>query len=214
MQVRATSSGQTDTVWVPTDILRVFEEGYIKPEKRYLIFLDEVNRCREVARNGILAAIDSTRKMYNPLTGANIHLPENILWVVAINNGSQNTGKIAVDPAQLNRFAPLKMNYPPEKEELRILSRHQPGVDRSRIQRVVQTANAIRKDDQLRVDLSVRATEEVCTLLGHPHFADFEGDPVPELLKTSFCGRFAGRWDDPTSEAGLVWQVIVRTLAL
>ena len=33
------------------------------------------------------------------------------------------------------------------------------------------------------VDLSVRATEEVCILLGHPNFEEFDGDAVPELLK-------------------------------
>ena len=75
-------------------------------------------------------------------------------------------------------------------------------------------ANQIRKDENLGVDLSVRATEEVCLLLGHPNFSDFDGDAVPELLKTSFCGRFVGRWDDSTSDAGLVWQTIVRALNL
>ena len=75
-------------------------------------------------------------------------------------------------------------------------------------------ANAVRHDEKLRVDLSVRATQEVCTLLGHPNFADAEGDVLPELLKTSYCGRFRGRWDDAGSDAGLVWQTMVRALEL
>ena len=32
--------------------------------------LPEFNRCRELARNGIMPALDATRKMYNPLTGS------------------------------------------------------------------------------------------------------------------------------------------------
>ena len=85
---------------------------------------------------------------------------------------------------------------------------------RGRIETVVKAADAIRKDATLRVDLSMRATDEVCTLLGHPNFSEAEADPVPELLKTSFCARFAGRWDDPSTDSGLVWQVVVRTLQL
>ena len=119
-----------------------------------------------------------------------------------------------MDPAQLDRFAPLKIEYPPESEEIRLLACRHPDVARTQIVRVVQAAHAIRNDETLRIDLSMRATDEVCVLLGHPNFADDKGDPLPELLKTSFCGRFAGRWDDPASDAGLAWQVIVRTLEL
>ena len=58
-----------------------------------LVFLDEFNRCREMARNGIMPALDSTRKMYNPLTGSTIDIPDNVLWIAAINNGAQFTGR-------------------------------------------------------------------------------------------------------------------------
>jgi len=87
-------------------------------------------------------------------------------------------------------------------------------VPRRQISRVVQAANAVRCDENLRVDLSVRATDEVCLLLSHPNFAEAAEDPLPELLKTSFCGRFAGQWDDPATDTGLVWQTIVRALEL
>ena len=192
------------------DILRALEAAHEDNDKRFLIFLDEFNRCREMARNGIMPALDSTRRMYNPLTGSTISIPENVLWIAAVNNGSQFTGTTNVDPAQLDRFAPLKMDYPPEKEEVRVLSERHPDVPVTQIERAVKAANGIRHSEELGVDLSVRATEEVCILLGHPNFADFDGDPLPDLLQTSFCGRFVGRWDDPSTDAGLVWQTIVR----
>jgi len=214
LQIRATPAGQAETVWIPTDILRALETAQTNPELRYLIFLDEFNRCRELARNGIMPALDSTRKMYNPLTGGMIAIPDNVLWIAAINNGAQFTGTTSVDPAQLDRFAPLKMDYPPAAEEVRILARRHPDVPRRQIEQIVQAANAVRSDENLRVDLSVRATDEVCILLGHPNFADYDGDPVPELLKTSFCGRFSGKWGDGATDAGLVWQAIVRGLNL
>ena len=214
LQIRATDAGQAETVWIPTDILRALEAAQESSDKRFLIFLDEFNRCREMARNGIMPALDATRKMYNPLTGSTIDIPDNVMWIAAINNGAQFTGTTSVDPAQLDRFAPIKMNYPPENEEVRILTERHPEVPKKDIQRVVQAANAVRSDENLRIDLSVRATEEVCILLGHPNFAEFDGDPLPELLKSSFCGRFLGNWDDGSTDAGLVWQVIVRTLNL
>ena len=214
LQVKATPSGQAETVWLPTDILRAIEGAHEHPEKMYLVFLDEFNRCREMARNGIMPALDSTRRMYNPLTGSTVHIPDNILWIAAINNGAQFTGTTSVDPAQLDRFAPLKMNYPPVTEEVRILSERHPDLAVGDIQRVVRAADAVRHDERLRVDLSVRATEEVCILLGHPNFSSFDGDPLPQLLQSSFCGRYMGRHDDPASDAGLVWQCIVRALGV
>lgn len=214
LQIRAGASGHPETVWIPTDILRALDAANQFPERRFLIFLDEFNRCREMARNGIMPALDATRKLYNPLTGSTIDIPDNVLWIAAVNNGRQFTGTTTVDPAQLDRFAPLKMEYPPEEEEVRILARRRPGLPRAKIERVVRAANALRKDEGLAVDLSVRATDEVCLLLSHPNFVDFEGDAVPLLLQTSFCGRFAGRWNDPATDAGLVWQAIVRALEI
>lgn len=216
LQVRATESGQAETIWLPTDILRALEGAEANKEKQYLIFLDEFNRCREMARNGIMPALDSTRKLYNPLTGSTIDIPENVHWIAAINNGSQFTGTTTVDPAQLDRFAPLKMDYPPLAEEVRILLLRNPGLKRKRrqVERIVRAANAVRNDEGLGVDLSVRATEEVCVLLGHPNFSDSKEDPIPDLLQSSFCGRFIGKWDDPSTDAGLVWQCIVRELEL
>ncbi len=35
---------------------------------------------------------------------------------------------------------------------------------------------------------------------------------LPEVLKSSFCGRFGGRWDDVTTDAGAAWAVVERTL--
>ena len=214
LQLRATKKGQVETAWIPTDILRALEEAQTHPEKRYLIFLDEFNRCREMARNGIMPALDATRKMYNPLTGGTIDIPDNTLWIAAINNGPQFTGATSVDPAQLDRFAPLKMNYPPPGEEVKLLRQRHPGLNKRDVLRVVKAADAIRADKELGLDLSMRATDEVCVLLSHPNFAEQEGDPLPDLLKTSFCARFAGDWADEASDAGMVWKIIVRALDL
>ena len=43
------------------------------------------------ASDGGGQALDSTRRMYNPLTGSTIEIPDNVLWIAAINNGAQFT---------------------------------------------------------------------------------------------------------------------------
>ncbi len=214
LQIRATESGQPETIWIPTDVYRALTAAHEHPERRYLVFLDEFNRCREMARNGIMPALDSTRRLYNPLTGSTLAIPDNVLWIAAINNGAQFTGTTSVDPAQLDRFAPIKVDYPPADAEMRLLCERYPRVEQSQVERVVKAANSVRADKNLRLDLSMRATEEVCLMLEHPNFVEFNGDAATELMKTSFCGRFQGRWDDPSTDAGLVWQVIIRALEL
>ncbi|EGB15660.1 ATPase associated with various cellular activities AAA_5 [Pseudodesulfovibrio mercurii] len=198
--------------WVETDILRALTEA-AESNERFLIFLDEFNRCREMARNGVMSALDATRKMFNPVNGEFIPIPENVQWIAAINNGAQFTGTTAVDPAQLDRFAPLKVDYPPPEAEARLLSRTYPDVPLREIRRVVKVAEAIRTDRDLDLDLSMRATQEACLLLSHPIYRhEFPGDPLPEILKDSFCARYQGRWDDPGSDAGMVWLRANRTL--
>jgi MoxR-like ATPase len=208
LQVRATGSGGVETVWVPSDILRAFGQARQEPDRLFLVFLDELNRCREMARNGIMPALDSTRRMYNPVTGSIEPIPDNVLWIAAINNGAQFTGTTSVDPAQLDRFAPLKVGYPPAREEERILHDRYPAVPRKTVRRLVKLANVVRDDAELGLDLSMRATEEVCTLLSHPNFSDYAGDPLPDLLRDSFCGRVQGVWSDPSTDAGMLWSLL------
>ncbi len=54
----------------------------------------------------------------------------------------------------------------------------------------------------------MRATEEACIYLKHPLMQGPERHELPEVLKSSYCGRFPGRWDDPSSDAGIVWGLI------
>src|ERR1051325_1614624 len=51
IQVRASASGAPVTDFVKTDILTALEDAAEHPEQKYLVFLDELNRCQESARN-------------------------------------------------------------------------------------------------------------------------------------------------------------------
>lgn len=213
LQVQAGPDGQPVTSFLKTDVLLAFERAAESPEERFLVFLDELNRCNEVARNLWMSALDATRKIFNPVTGRMLEIPDNVLFIAAVNRGSEYTGTFGIDPAQLDRFAPIQLTYPPVDQEVQLLSKRHPEVARSIVEMVVSLANQIRESPDVSSPLSVRATNEALVYLKHDFFQDQPRRWLGEVLQSSFCGRFAGRWDDPMSEAGAVWLMIDRALS-
>src|SRR5262245_2105920 len=212
IQVRASSSGAPVTDFVKTDVLIALEDAIGHPERRYLVFLDEFNRCQESARNALMPALDSTRKVFHPIENRFLAIPDNVQFVAAVNRGNEFSATFGIDAAQLDRFAPVQMDYPPPEEEIRILQPRHPELSRKLIELVVEIADRIRKAPELSAGLSVRATDEVCTYLKHPLIATQRSAMLPEVLKSSFCGRFSGRWSDVSSDAGAAWAVIENVL--
>ena len=213
IQVRASSSGAPVTDFVKTDVLIAIEEADDHPDRRYLVFLDELNRCQESARNALMPALDSTRRVFHPIDNTLIPIPDNVQFIAAVNRGREFTGTFGIDAAQLDRFAPLQMTYPPPPAELEILRKRHPSISNATLELIVAVADAIRNAADLSGALSVRATDEACVYLEHPLFADDGRRSLPEVLKSSYCGRFPGRWDDVTTDAGAVWALVRKTLA-
>ncbi len=212
IHVRAGEGGQPVTDFVKTDILVALEEAGEHPGRRYLVFLDELNRCQESARNALMPALDSTRRVFHPIKNTFLPIPDNVQFIAAINRGSEFSGTFGIDAAQLDRFAPLQMDYPPPEEETKLLAARHPEVGKALLEEVVALATAVRRAPEMRASLSVRATDEVCVFLKHPLFEGDQRRMLPEILKSSFCGRFAGRWDDVNSDAGAAWSVIQKVL--
>lgn len=208
IQVRASDAGQPVTDFVKTEILTAIEDASVRPDQRYLVFLDELNRCPESARNALMPALDATRRIFHPIENRFVPIPDNVQFVAAVNRGRQFSGTFGIDAAQLDRFAPLQMDYLPPPEEVKLLRMRHPDLGKALIERIVAIADAVRRSPELEAGLSVRATEEACIYLEHPLMS---GDPdamLPEVLKSSFSGRFAGRWDDPSTDAGMVWALV------
>ncbi len=214
IQVRASESGAPVTDFVKTDVLLALEEAGDHPDRRYLVFLDELNRCQESARNALMPALDSTRRLFHPIENTFIPIPDNVQFIGAVNRGREFTGTFGIDAAQLDRFAPLQMDYPPPTAEVEILARRHPALGAATIEIIVAVAAAIRGAADLPGSLSVRATDEACVYIEHPLFAGDGKRALPEILKTSFCGRFPGRWNDLTTDAGAVWAIVRKTLSL
>lgn len=213
IQVKASASGAPVTDFVKTDILLALEEAGDFPQRRYLVFLDELNRCQESARNALMPALDATRRVFHPIENTFIPIPDNVQFIAAVNRGREFSGTFGIDAAQLDRFAPLQMTYPPPKAELDILTKRHPDIPTGTLEIIIDVADTIRNAADLPGTLSVRATDEACVYLSHPLFASEGKRSLPEILKTSFCGRFPGRWDDVTSDAGAVWALVRKTLA-
>jgi nitric oxide reductase NorQ protein len=208
IQVRASETGQPVTTFVKTEFLEGLERAAADSGRPYLVFLDELNRCQESARNALMPALDATRRVFNPITNDFLPIPDNIQIVAAVNRGSEFSGTYGIDAAQLDRFAPLQMDYMPAEEEVKLLRGRHPELSKKLVEKLVDIANRVRCSTEITSGLSVRATEEACLYLKHPLFEQSRGDMLGEVLKSSFCGRFSGRWDDPTSEAGAVWSTV------
>ena len=181
-------------------------------DTRYLLFLDELNRCTEGARNALMPALDATRKVFHPIENRFLEIPDNVQFVAAVNRGSEFTGTFGIDAAQLDRFAPLQMDYPPPDEEVKILRARHTSLGKALVERIVLAADAVRRAPDVPGGLSVRATDEACIYLEHPLMEGDQARMLPEVLKSSFCGRYSGRWNDADSDAGAVWGVVQGSL--
>jgi hypothetical protein len=144
-----------------------------------------------------MPALDATRRVFHPIENAFIPIPDNVQFIAAVDRGREFTGTFGIDAAQLDRFAPLQMDYPPPAAEVEILARRHPALSATNLKIIVDVADAIRRAADLPGSLSVRATDGACVYLEHPLFAGDGKRALPEILKTSFCGRFpaVGRRD-------------------
>jgi nitric oxide reductase NorQ protein len=206
------ATGQPTMDFIKTEFLAALEAAAQNPRRSYLVFLDEFNRCQESARNALMPALDSTRRVFNPVSNAFLDIPDNVQFIAAVNRGSEFSGTFGIDAAQLDRFAPLQMDYPPQPEEVNLLVRRHPELGRTLVETIVGIADSIRQSPELSAGLSVRATDEACVYLKHPLMESEQKRMLPEVLKSSFCGRFPGKWSDITSEAGAAWAIVQKAL--
>lgn len=215
LQLLLDDQGRTRTEWLPTEVLQAIYEANEQPLERYLVFLDELNRCRSYALNGIMSAIDSTRRIFDPRRNHYVPIPDNVQWIAAVNSGKQFTGTYKLDLAQLDRFAVLKIDYPPEESEVKILQSRYDMVRPKLIKKVVRIANLVRRDESIATDLSMRATDEACLFLSYPTLQrQVSKEDLLAILKTSFCNRLSGSVAEEGSEAETAFRLIERHILL
>jgi nitric oxide reductase NorQ protein len=123
------------------------------------------------ANNILFPALDKRR--YVPIDIAcegcdrkiNIH-PDTVFFATA-NLGAEYSGTQAIDRALLDRFMPIELDYPQEKEEIRVLMLRT-GIAEKQAKAIVKVANEIRKqskEQELSNAISVRHTLQAASLI-------------------------------------------------
>src|SRR5947209_18240574 len=153
IQVRASESGQPVTDFIKTEVLVALEEAGDNPGRGYLVFLDEFNRCQESARNALMPALDSTRRVFHPIENRFVRIPDNVQFIAAVNRGNEFSGTFGIDAAQLDRFAPLQMDYLPPAEEIKLLQTRHPELGKNTVGLIVEIADRIRRTPELTTGL-------------------------------------------------------------
>lgn len=136
-----------------------------------IVLLDELNRAPLAANNILFPSLDNRR--YLPVDIAHdesarkIHVnPETVFFATA-NLGSEYSGTNAIDRALLDRFFPVELSYPNEKDEIKVLVLRT-GIDEKSATAIVKVSNEIRKqykDQELSTPVSVRHTLQTASLV-------------------------------------------------
>jgi MoxR-like ATPase len=143
-----------------------------------IVLLDELNRSPLAANNILFPCLDKRR--YLPIDIAcegcdrKIMVHENTVFFATANLGAEYSGTQAIDRALLDRFFPVELDYPQEKDEIRVLMLRT-GIDEKAATGIVRVSNEIRKqykEQELSNAVSVRHTLQAAGLIADGFEAD------------------------------------------
>ena len=136
-----------------------------------IMLLDELNRSPLAANNILFPCLDKRR--YLPVDIAcedcdrKIAVNENTVFFATANLGSEYSGTHSIDRALLDRFFPIELGYPTEKDEVNVL-KLRTGIDEKFATAIVRVSNEIRKqykEQELSTPVSVRHTLQAASLI-------------------------------------------------
>jgi MoxR-like ATPase len=136
-----------------------------------IVLLDELNRAPLAANNILFPCLDNRR--YLPVDVAHeeadrrINVNPGTVFFATANLGSEYSGTNAIDRALLDRFFPIELSYPKEKDEINVLMLRT-GVDEKAATAIVKVSNEIRKqykEQELSTPVSVRHTLQTASLV-------------------------------------------------
>lgn len=193
-----------DVKWIDAPLTRALREAAAQPQKMFVIFLDELNRCSLDARNSILAIVYGHKRVADLPTGEQILVGENILFIAAINEGYEFGGIAGMDAAFGDRWVRHKMGYPPETEEIRLLKVRFPSVEEKGLRTIVKVANGLRsalKRGEVALTVSMRSTQDAARRLAN-------GSSLDRAILSSIINKFEGDTSDASSDAGIAWRMV------
>lgn len=160
-------------------------------QKPGIVLLDEVNRAPMAANNILFPLLDGAREITvdQELSTGNrsVKVHDGCIFHASCNTGFEYTGANALDPAFKSRFKTLEINYPPAREEERLLAAFT-AADPESINSIVAAANAIRslhKEGELSSSVGVRETIDCaeCVEDGFQLIDAFEHAFLPKFEK-------------------------------
>jgi MoxR-like ATPase len=132
-----------------------------------VLLIDEVNRVSDAVRNILLALLDATRQVTNPITGQTVVRHPASFILMTGNVGLAFTGTYAIDPAFFTRALTTVFDYLPAGDENR-LAVDRTGVSAESAGLFVRFANDTRarhKTDPDFPPISTREVLEACRLV-------------------------------------------------
>lgn len=158
-------------------------------QKPGVVLLDELSRAPLMTNNILFPCLDSRHEL--PLEIADSEGPRSVkvhpdcVFIATANIGSEYSGTNDIDAALLNRFLPLKVNYMPSSQEIRVLMKRC-GILENEAATIVQFANLMRdanKNGIVSMPVSTRENIAMGELVA-------DGFTIKEAIELVVCNKY------------------------
>jgi hypothetical protein len=158
-------------------------------QKPGIVLLDEVNRAPAAGNNILFPLLDGAREITidQELSKGNrtVKVHEDCIFHASCNTGFEYTGANPLDPAFKSRFKTLEIDYPPAREEERLLALFTKA-EVEIIGTIVAAANTIRalhKEGELSSSIGLRETIDCAQCVE-------DGFQLPDAFEHAFLPKF------------------------
>jgi MoxR-like ATPase len=193
------SANAEGTYFVPSEFYNAFMS-----DKPTLILLDEITRTPAQGTNFLMTITDRKQSyIYNEDLGTRVMRGKNVRIVAAGNMGMEYVDTRTMDGAFKDRFTPFHLDYLSEAKEVELLKFKFPGALTAPIQKLVKSANVIRKAEQngsISQSISTRKLEDLVAYLQ----GGFEYKVVEEMFLSIFVN---GNIDERSEVRSLLQSV-------
>lgn len=175
-------------------------------ERECVLFIDEINRIKDAARNILLPLLDGTRQVTNPLTGQVVTKHPKCFVIMAGNVGFAYTGTYAVDPALTTRALTLPFSYLTAEHEVKV-AMQETGCEQFVAEGFVRLAKEIRdrasKPESEIQPMSTREVLSACRLMA----AGLDPDTAAEVAVINGASSEGGL-ESPQAALKQIWTGI------
>jgi len=166
-----------------------------------VVLLDELSRAPVTSLNILFPCLDSRRCLPVEIAGGedvrNIDIHPDCTFIATANVGAEYTGTMSMDRALVGRFFPVELDYMPNAEERKVLSKRC-GIPEATAKLIVDVATNVRsmyRKQELSASLSTRETLMVGELVA-------DGWSLRRAMELVFLPLFEGTMSE--GERGII----------